>query len=773
MSKRGQTCCPGCKKSFNNRCKPEKCDQCSCYLGGDFVPSEKKQKLNAPKSVLLFSRDGCSFYSVKTHSKDSRCLVIVDLIRNVKQCLAQKCKEVRAAYVNSCNAELFACEHTTLCENAVPPMKVYSLTDGLIDSYPCDQGTKAALNHLKQSSTCPAVFQVSSVSFCVNGVATASNSVGFCHIKNTNSKFVCASSDCARFASKTKAAKHKKICMHQHVLLCILQSSGEPATASGSLNETAIFSSPSAVSSGSSNEIVTFSSRSASSSGSSNETVTFSSPSAASPGSSNETVTCSPSAASSGSCYETVTFSSPSEASFGSSNETAFTATSQDFEVSGRQATLELKMQLSFPYDIPKGILQNILHLDSQTVLNGLGWDGWPSVYEPKEEICALCEVSLSSARPHPGQKTGDCGYLITNAVAFQKITILVKHCPKCKALVQVFPYDLGLFNISDKLLVSLDILLEWREEFKRGVPPTVAVESKLATLIKKTVKDIPSSATLEYVTDLLYNGFYCFEAMTERDLDQTICGICGVVGEIYLGDGNEKNCCSRKEISYDRNDSVNNDPLSLEELLERIKQHWVERTTYTRSSEPFSVNAFSLPPIIPRKMRGEAVFNTEVEKKTYSLSKGKSTVEGDPAKLHIQIRDFDVDLQSLEELSWQELRALCEKCDIPVTSNKSQQCLRGDIQQLYATLLLGDCPCHGFTQVPGKTGGFYHLVCRHGVTVASKFLTLQESVRDAADLYLSLKHPPPIFVCDTPCGFVRHMDFQFVGDLFFCQNIQ
>ena len=28
---------------------------------------------------------------------------------------------------------------------------------------------------------------------------------------------------------------------------------------------------------------------------------------------------------------------------------------------------------------------------------------------------------------------------------------------------------------------------------------------------------------------------------MTERDLDQTICGICGVVGEIYLGDGNEK----------------------------------------------------------------------------------------------------------------------------------------------------------------------------------------------------------------------------------------
>ena len=43
--------------------------------------------------------------------------------------------------------------------------------------------------------------------------------------------------------------------------------------------------------------------------------------------------------------------------------------------------------------------------------------------------------------------------------------------------------------------------------------------------------------------------------------------------------------------------------------------------------------------------------------------------------------------------------------------------------------------------------------------TVASKFLTLTESVRNAADLYLSLNHPPVVFINDTPCGFVRHME--------------
>ena len=40
------------------------------------------------------------------------------------------------------------------------------------------------------------------------------------------------------------------------------------------------------------------------------------------------------------------------------------------------------------------------------------------------------------------------------------------------------------------------------------------------------------------------------------------------------------------------------------------------------------------------------------------------------------------------------------------------------DLQSLYETLLVGSCPCHGFTQVGGYTGGFYHIVCRHGVSI-------------------------------------------------------
>ena len=41
---------------------------------------------------------------------------------------------------------------------------------------------------------------------------------------------------------------------------------------------------------------------------------------------------------------------------------------------------------------------------------------------------------------------------------------------------------------------------------------------------------------------------------------------------------------------------------------------------------------------------------------------------------------------------------------------------MRVGIQTLYATLLVGYSLCHQFTKVKENTGGFYHLVCRHGV---------------------------------------------------------
>ena len=47
----------------------------------------------------------------------------------------------------------------------------------------------------------------------------------------------------------------------------------------------------------------------------------------------------------------------------------------------------------------------------------------------------------------------------------------------------------LGLFNVSDKILISFDILLEWRELFRRGCPVLNFIEAKTDLLVMKLNK--------------------------------------------------------------------------------------------------------------------------------------------------------------------------------------------------------------------------------------------------------------------------------------------
>ena len=58
------------------------------------------------------------------------------------------------------------------------------------------------------------------------------------------------------------------------------------------------------------------------------------------------------------------------------------------------------------------------------------------------------------------------------------------------------------------------------------------------------------SDNDLRYLSALQYNGFYGYELLTERSQDSVICGICGVIGQVHFGDGNEKNCCSVEMLS-------------------------------------------------------------------------------------------------------------------------------------------------------------------------------------------------------------------------------
>lgn len=99
------------------------------------------------------------------------------------------------------------------------------------------------------------------------------------------------------------------------------------------------------------------------------------------------------------------------------------------------------------------------------------------------------------------------------------------------------------MFNISNKLLVSVDILLRMREHVQKGEPPGNCAEAVFRSTLKMPNAPQLPEEQVRYLVEKLYDGFFAFEALTDRDWDLGICGICGICPLFESGDGNCKNC--------------------------------------------------------------------------------------------------------------------------------------------------------------------------------------------------------------------------------------
>ncbi len=104
------------------------------------------------------------------------------------------------------------------CENPVPPLQEFTLTNDLISHYPCDKLIKYYLYYLLQSNTGPHVLKALPISFCY-WYSFGKKCSQILPCKKVNSTFLCSSKDCTRYASKTKASKHKK--MHAYSCLAL------------------------------------------------------------------------------------------------------------------------------------------------------------------------------------------------------------------------------------------------------------------------------------------------------------------------------------------------------------------------------------------------------------------------------------------------------------------------------------------------------------------------------------------------------------------------
>ena len=67
-----------------------------------------------------------------------------------------------------------------------------------------------------------------------------------------------------------------------------------------------------------------------------------------------------------------------------------------------------------------------------------------------------------------------------------------------------------GLFNAGDKVLISLEIFLEWRELFKKGVPLSMIIECKMKSLLCTVPKVCNTSSFSKNVIHLHFRKNVC-----------------------------------------------------------------------------------------------------------------------------------------------------------------------------------------------------------------------------------------------------------------------
>ena len=90
---------------------------------------------------------------------------------------------------------------------------------------------------------------------------------------------------------------------------------------------------------------------------------------------------------------------------------------------------------------------------------------------------------------------------------------------------------------------MCIDILLRMREHIQKGEPPGNCADAVIHSSLQMPQAPQLLEEQVRYVVEKLYDGFFAFEAMTDRDWDSGICGICGICPLFESGDGNCKNC--------------------------------------------------------------------------------------------------------------------------------------------------------------------------------------------------------------------------------------
>ncbi|NXL87862.1 HMGX3 protein, partial [Alectura lathami] len=365
----------------------------------------------------------------------------------------------------------------------------------------------------------------------------------------------------------------------------------------------------------------------------------------------------------------------------------------------------------------------------------------WSNYYESPSAQCLLCNSPLFKGGQNSLAGPQECWLLTANRL--QVVTAQVKVCLnlQCLALHSFSDIYTGLFNVGNKLLVSLDLLFAIRNHIKLGEDPRVAVGNILDSVQEQTEKSLSPDEQVQ-LQELLCNGYWAFECLTVRDYNDMICGICGITPKVEIAQRNVENVLALKNIEFTWPEFLASSEVNVEDFWSTMETEVIEQVAFPSSIPITKFDASIVAPFFPPLMRGAVVINTEKDKNLEA-----QPVPGNGSALVRLLQEETFRLELISSYSEEELQSFLTQCGIPWEASDTKE------QLCYSLLALYDFVQNGTSIKQASayhTGGKIYKVCPHQVVCGSKYIVRGENARDHVDLLVSSRHWPPVYVVDT-----------------------
>ncbi|KAM7417742.1 hypothetical protein PAMA_017403 [Pampus argenteus] len=379
----------------------------------------------------------------------------------------------------------------------------------------------------------------------------------------------------------------------------------------------------------------------------------------------------------------------------------------------------------------------------------------WPQFYESAATHCSLCNYPLFKGGQSTVAGQEDC-WLLTETL-IQTASLQLKVClnVQCLALHSFTDLHPGLFNIGNKLLVSIDMFLKIRANLKLGHPPSQVARTLLDHVPNHPVHALSPEESSQ-IQELLLSGYWAFECLTVRDYNDMICGICGVAPKMEIAQRHTNNVLELKNVEFTWPEFSISDEVHVDDFWLTMESEAIEQAAFPTNIPITRVDASIIAPFIPPLMRSHTVINTEKDK----VLSHTQQPSGDPSVLVRLIHDGQLRLHKIEDHSEDELRTILDRCGASITLGSSKNELLASVISLYTVVHSGLSTA---PQPPQHlTAGKLSKVCPHKVVGGSKYLVRGETARDHVDLLISSRYWPPVYVNDCARQVALCTDMQY-----------